>query len=309
MRVRKKTRTAHGSALVACDGVAEEERERVENLVEVLGAKLWEDSGVPDLVIAGSASTGIEGIRRVEVGADFGLHLPGDEELLAQVILASCTHNEEISPSRVIAVAHWEESRCSTVIAQLLAQSLRGVLIDLSGSGPFPALLRDPDAPGIRWADVSRTENTFPADLPEHLVKIGRYRVLTADERGGARLGDSRLGPVVDAVKRSGTHTLIFCGLWEEGSQARLGAVDGLVLVGPADFEGAARAAFALALSPPPVPYVLIARGRGSSRLRAFTTAPVLTWARALRGGGQAILHALKYPSDTPTIRRGVRHE
>lgn len=296
MGVRKKGRAECGGARVACDGLEGEDAERVEGLIEVLGARAWDGRGVPDLVIVGPAPSGIEGVMRVEVGAGSGLRLPGDEELLVQVILASCAKADGAVPPGVIGVAHWDGGRCSAEVAQLLAETMRGVLVDMSGSGPLPALLRDPDAPGIRWADLSATENAFPADLPDHLVDAGGYRILTADARGGARLGDPRQRPVLEAVVRSGRIVIVDCGLWGEGADARLGAVEGLVLVGPADFEGAARAAFALALSPPSAPHVLVARGRGRSRLRSITRAPVLGWKRASRGGGRAILRALMRP-------------
>ena len=85
------------------------------------------------------------------------------------------------------------------------------VVIDASGSVPGFAGSGDHDLPGVRWADLEASEDSYLPSLRDHLPVIGGVRALVGDCRGGApmtrawRARAVRLGPRLSSTPAGGT--------------------------------------------------------------------------------------------------------
>mgnify|MGYP001005417900 CR=1 FL=1 len=130
------------------------------------------------------------------------------------------------------------------------------VVIDASGSVPGFAGSGDHDLPGVRWADLEASEDSYLPSLRDHLPVIGGVRALVGDCRGGASADDPR---VASACRSIGAPLIVDAGRWDARA-ARLAEViraDAIILLTHGDIEGAGD-------SSRPCPRAH-GRGRGSS--------------------------------------------
>ena len=152
------------------------------------------------------------------------------------------------------------------------------VVIDASGSVPGFAGSGDYDLPGVRWADLEASEDSYLPSLRDHLPVIGGVRALVGDCRGGASADDPR---VASACRSIGAPLIVDAGRWDARA-ARLAEViraDAIVLLTHGDIEGAASVAASLAIAPAPVPALTAVvgdRARRSPGLVECAPAPIL---------------------------------
>ena len=100
-------------------------------------------------------------------------------------------------------------------------RSREPVVVDASGSVPGFARARDHCLPGVRWADLDASEDSYLPALRDHLPRIDGVSALVGDGRGAARADDPR---VVAACRSLGAPLIVDAGRWDERS-ARLAQV------------------------------------------------------------------------------------
>jgi hypothetical protein len=136
----------------------------------------------------------------------------------------------------------------------------------------------DHDLPGVRWADLEASEDSYLPSLRDHLPVIGGVRALVGDCRGGASADDPR---VASACRSIGAPLIVDAGRWDARA-ARLAEViraDAIILLTHGDIEGAASVAASLAITPAPVPALTAVvgdRARRSPGLVECAPAPIL---------------------------------
>lgn len=151
------------------------------------------------------------------------------------------------------------------------------VVVDASGSVPGVALAGDHDVPGVRWADLDASEDSYLPSLRDHLPVVGGVRALVGDARGGAGVDDPR---VVAACRSLCAPLIVDAGRWDERAARCVSAIraDALVLVTHGDLEGAAALSATCAAVPPPCPAItLVCAGeRWGAGLRECAPGPIL---------------------------------
>lgn len=178
------------------------------------------------------------------------------------------------------------------------------VVVDASGSVPGVALAADHDVPGVRWADLDASEDSYLPSLREHLPVVGGVRALVGDCRGGAAADDPR---VVAACRSLDAPLIVDAGRWDERAARCVSAIhaDALVLVTHGDLEGAAALSATSVAAPPPCSTItLVTAGeRWGVGLRACAPGPILRAptrpGRDLRG----LMRALESASSAHTHR------
>ena len=234
----------------------------------------------------------------MRVGQGGQVRLPGDTALLVSLIAEACARTRR--SGAVWVVAGIAGGVGVTGVVRLLAREcwrrrgVRGgarrkesgahragegdvVVVDASGSVPGVALAGDHDIPGVRWADLDASEDSYLPSLREHLPIVGGVRALVGDSRGGAAADDPR---VVAACRSLDAPLIVDAGRWDERAARCVSAIhaDALVLVTHGDLEGAAALSATCAVAPPPCPAItLVCAGeRWGPGLRECAPGPIL---------------------------------
>ena len=151
------------------------------------------------------------------------------------------------------------------------------VVVDASGSVPGVALAGDYDVPGVRWADLDASEDSYLPSLRDHLPVVGGVRALVGDSRGGGTADDPR---VVAACRSLDAPLIVDAGRWDARAARCASAIyaDALVLVTHGDLEGAAALSATCAALPPPCPAItLVCAGeRWGAGVRECAPGPIL---------------------------------
>ena len=297
---------APGPGLVALVGLTSPDADYARETVTVAGVRLCEDPSRASLVLAAPGAPVPALVPCVRVGGGGQVSLPGDSALVISLIAEASWRQRR--DGAVWVVAGIAGGLGTTRVVRLLARSARErrwrallarviprprsiqrttqqdgrsrepVVVDASGSVPGFARARDHCLPGVRWADLDASEDSYLPALRDHLPRIDGVSALVGDGRGGARADDPR---VVAACRSLGAPLIVDAGRWDERS-ARLAQViraDALVLLTHADLEGAAAMAASLSAAPPPVPALTLVASHSSARspgLSACAPAPIL---------------------------------
>ena len=308
------TRAGRTPGGVLLDGIDGDDARRVGELMALVGAREWDGTGEPALILAGPRARGARGAMRLELGESGQLRLPADEALLAEALSrvagrgmggarpaalptsAAAPRSGESVDADVLRIGVGTWSGGSGRLAALLAAGAGAVLVDASGAAPALPMLTSPGAAGVRWADLDPSETAFGPDLVDRLPRVGGLRVLGGDGSGAAEARDPRLAPVLRSLGAAGRGAVVDLGAWDaRAHSAHALLLDGLVLAGDSDLEGASRLACALSLHPPAIPCVLVHFGRGRERIaEAAPGMPDLALRRAMRRGCRALLDELR---------------
>ncbi|WP_165216831.1 hypothetical protein [Schaalia sp. ZJ1691] len=277
-------------------GLSPHNRQLVVPILELVGLKPAEpdDSNIRvALIDSAGAHAGIPGgipggVPVVCIGPGGHLHLPGEEEQLAQILVHFA--QEPVSGRcRTVMVAGWHGGAGTSMLAGLLAQSRAAILLDASGETSGS----DTDHQsrrGIAWADLKPDEWMFPTDLAEAFPVVEGVPVLSGGGRGGVDCADPRLGHVLRALTRGTTvvggektrplsrrnpgvnrgsrpraavgparRIIIDAGRWDRDSWTfHKDNADVLVLVGWGDEDSLQSLASHNQLFPPRIPFVLV---------------------------------------------------
>lgn len=316
MRVDARAASAHrggmnlhaapGPGLVALVGLTSPDADYARETVTVAGARLCEDPSRASLVLAAPGAPVPALVPCVRVGGGGQVSLPGDSALVVSLIAEASWRQRRdgavwvvagiaggLGTTRVVRLLarSARERRWRALLARVIprprsspgttrqqSRSREPVVVDASGSVPGFARASDHSLPGVRWADLDASEDSYLPALRDHLPRIDGVSALVGDGRGGARADDPR---VVAACRSLGAPLIVDAGRWDERS-ARLAQViraDALVLLTHADLEGAAAMAASLSSAPPPVPALTLVASHSSARspgLSACAPGPVL---------------------------------
>lgn len=316
MRVDARAASAHrggmnphaapGPGLVALVGLTSPDADYARETVTVAGARLCEDPSSASLVLAAPGAPVPALVPCVRVGGGGQVSLPGDSALVVSLIAEASWRQRRdgavwvvagiaggLGTTRVVRLLarSARERRWRALLARVISRprsssgttrqqsrSREPVVVDASGSVPGFARASDHSLPGVRWADLDASEDSYLPALRDHLPRIDGVSALVGDGRGGARADDPR---VVAACRSLGAPLIVDAGRWDERS-ARLAQViraDALVLLTHADLEGAAAMAASLSSAPPPVPALTLVASHSSARspgLSACAPGPVL---------------------------------
>lgn len=300
--------------LVALVGLTSRDADYASDAVTLAGARVCEDPAHALLVLAAPGAPVPPLVPCVRVGDGGQVSLPGDSALVVSLIAEASLRRR--SDGAVWVVAGIAGGLGTTRVVRLLARcpperrwrrllacvspppdtrpgprrqagrSRRPVVVDASGSVPGFARARDHCLPGVRWADLDASEDSYLPALRDHLPRIDGVSALVGDGRGGVRADDPR---VAAACRSIGAPLIVDAGRWD-GHAARLAEVihaDALVLLTHADLEGAAAMAASLSAAPPPVPALTLVASHSpasSPGLRACAPTPIL---RAPTRGGR----------------------
>lgn len=328
MRAHRRLMNAHVTpprGTVALVGLAPPDLDGARDAAVLAGALVCSNPGQASLILASASAPVPEGTPCVRVGQGGQVRLPGDTALLVSLIAESCART--CRSGAVWAVAGIAGGVGVTGVVRLLARErgrrrgarggmrrgARGarrarlgeaVVVDASGSVPGVALAADHDIPGVRWADLDASEDSYLPSLREHLPVVGGVRALVGDARGGAGADDPR---VVAACRSLDAPLVVDAGRWDERAARCVSAIhtDALVLVTHGDLEGAAALSATCAAAPPPCPAItLVCAGeRWGPGLRECAPGPILRAptrpGRDLRG----LMRALESASSAHTHR------
>lgn len=304
---------------VALVGLAPPDLDGARDAAVLVGARVCSNPGQASLILASVSAPVPEGVPCVRVGQGGQVSLPGDTALLVSLIAEACARTRR--SGAVWVVAGIAGGVGVTGIVRLLARErgrrrgVRGgvrrgergarrarsgeaVVVDASGSVPGVALAADHDVPGVRWADLDASEDSYLPSLRDHLTVVGGVRALVGDSRGGAAADDPR---VVAACRSLDTPLIVDAGRWDARAARCVSAIraDVLVLVTHGDLEGASALSATCAAVPPPCPAItLVSAGeRWGAGLRACAPGPIL---RAPKRPGRdlcALMRALESAS------------
>lgn len=328
MRAHRRLMNAHVTphrGTVALVGLAPPDLDSARDATVLAGARVCSNPGQASLILASASAPVPEGVPCVRVGQGGQVRLPGDTALLVSLIAESCARTRR--SGAVWAVAGIAGGVGVTGVVRLLARErarrrgVRGgarrkesgahragegdvVVVDASGSVPGVALAGDHDIPGVRWADLDASEDSYLPSLREHLPVVGGVRALVGDCRGGAAADDPR---VVAACRSLDAPLVVDAGRWDERAARCVSAIhaDALVLVTHGGLEGAAALSATSAAAPPPCSTItLVTAGeRWGVGLRACAPGPILRAptrpGRDLRG----LMRALESASSAHTHR------
>ena len=283
---------------VALIGRVPPDLDGVRNAVVLAGARVCSNPGQASLILASASAPVPEGTPCVRVGQGGQVSLPGDTALLVSLIAEASSRTRR--SGAVWVVAGIAGGVGVTGIVRLLARergrrrSVRGgvwrrergarrtrsgdaVVVDASGSVPGVALAADHDVPGVRWADLDASEDSYLPSLREHLPVVGGVRALVGDSRGGAAADDPR---VVAACRSLDAPLIVDAGRWDERAARCVSAIhaDALIVVTHGDLEGAAALSATCTAVPPPCPAItLVSAGeRWGAGLRACAPGSIL---------------------------------
>ena len=283
---------------VALVGLAPPDLDGARDAAVLAGARVCSQPAQASLVLASVSAPVPEGMPCVRVGEGGQVRLPGDSALLVSLIAEACARTRR--SGAVWAVAGIAGGVGVTGVVRLLARArgrrrgVRGgawrkergahragesdaVVVDASGSVPGVALAGDHDIPGVRWADLDASEDSYLPSLREHLPLVGGVRALVGDSRGGAAADDPR---VVAACRSLDAPLIVDAGRWDERAARCVSAIhaDALVLVTHGNLEGAAALSATCAAVPPPRSAItLVCAGeRWGAGLRACAPGPIL---------------------------------
>ena len=283
---------------VALVGLAPPDLDSARDATVLAGARVCSNPGQASLILASASAPVPEGVPCVRVGQGGQVRLPGDTALLVSLIAEACARTRR--SGAVWAVAGIAGGVGVTGVVRLLARecgrrrgvrvgvrrgergarrarSGEAVVVDVSGSVPGVALAADHDVPGVRWADLDASEDSYLPSLREHLPVVGGVRALVGDSRGGAVADDPR---VVAACRSLDAPLIVDAGRWDERAARCVSAIhaDALIVVTHGDLEGAAALSATLTRVPPPRPAItLVSAGeRWGAGLRACASGPIL---------------------------------
>ncbi|MBS4939932.1 MAG: hypothetical protein KHZ63_09940 [Actinomyces sp.] len=304
---------------VALVGLAPPDLDGARDAVVLAGARVCSDLGQASLILASASAPVPEGVPCVRVGQGGQVRLPGDTALLVSLIAeASCRTRRS---GAVWVVAGIAGGVGVTRVVRLLARERgrrrgtrwggrrgeRGtrrervgdaVVVDASGSVPGVALAGDYDVPGVRWADLDASEDSYLPSLRDHLPVVGGVRALVGDSRGVGTADDPR---VVAACRSLDAPLVVDAGRWDARAARCASAIyaDALVLVTHGDLEGAAALSATCAALPPPCPAItLVSAGeRWGAGLRACAPGPILRAPTRTGWDLRALMHALESAS------------
>ena len=189
--------------------------------------------------------------------------------------------------------------------------SQRVVVVDASGAVPGFARAPECDVPGVRWADLDASEDSYLPSLRDHLPTLSGVRALVGDARGGASADDPR---VAAACRSLHAPLIVDAGRWDERAARCASAVhaNALILVTRPDLEGAAAMAASLACHPPPCPAITLVsagRGRRSPGLSACAPRPILRAPTRPGRDLRALCRALASLEPTPLCGRSLARD
>lgn len=283
---------------VALVGLSPSDHDAARDAVVLAGAHVCSNPGQASLILASISAPVPEGVPCVRVGQGGQVRLPGDTVLLVSLIAEASSRTRRLGA--VWVVAGIAGGVGVTSVVRLLARArghrrgarwggLRGergvrqagvgdaVVVDASGSVPGVALAGDHDVPGVRWADLDASEDSYLPSLRDHLPVVGGVHALVGDCRGGVAADDPR---VVAACRSLDAPLIVDVGRWDERSARCVSAIhaDTLVLVTHGDLEGAAALSATCAAIPPPCPAItLVCAGeRWGAGVRECAPGPIL---------------------------------
>lgn len=223
-------------------------------------------ASLPPPGAASRGSCGSSAVPRVVIGERGTLRLPGDEDLLADLVRAvalgtagqagcadcrtgdvrtvgapvpaSTVPTPSSRPGMVVGVAGWQGGVGTTTFVRALARRVGAVVVDATGVGPGVVAPGEEDIPGVRWADLRDTEPGLHPDLVLRLPVIGTGPALVADHRGGATPGDPRLPAVLRHLSSRGD-VVVDLGRWD----ARVAQLSGAPVAAEAGSPGVASGA------------------------------------------------------------------
>lgn len=283
---------------VALVGLAPPDLDGARDAAVLAGARVCSNPGQASLILASASAPVPEGAPCVRVGQGGQVRLPGDSALLVSLIAEACARTRRSGAVWVVAgiaggvgvtgVVRLLARECGRrrgarggmrrgACGARRARSGEAVVVDASGSVPGVALAGDHDIPGVRWADLDASEDSYLPSLREHLPIVGGVRALVGDSRGGAAADDPR---VVAACRSLDAPLIVDAGRWDERAARCVSAIhaDALVLVTHGDLEGAAALSATCAVAPPPCPAItLVCAGeRWGPGLRECAPGPIL---------------------------------
>ena len=263
---------------VALVGLAPPDLDGARDAAVLAGACVCSNPGQASLILASASAPVPEGVPCVRVGQGGQVRLPGDTALLVSLIAEASSRTRR--SGAVWVVAGIAGGVGVTRVVRLLARErgrrrgtrwggrrgLRGerrarvgeaVVVDVSGSVPGVALAGDHDVPGVRWADLDASEDSYLPSLRDHLPVVGGVRALVGDARGGVAADDPR---VVAACRSLDAPLVVDAGRWDARAARCASAIhaDALVLVTHGDQEGAAALSATCAALPPPCPAITL---------------------------------------------------
>ena len=283
---------------VALVGLAPPDLDGARDAAVLAGARVCSQPAQASLILASVSAPVPEGMPCVRVGEGGQVRLPGDTALLVSLIAEASSRTRR--SGAVWVVAGIAGGVGVTGVVRLLAcacgrrRGVRGgawrkergahragesdaVVVDASGSVPGVALAGDHDIPGVRWADLDASEDSYLPSLREHLPVVGGVRALVGDSRGGAAADDPR---VVAACRSLDVPLIVDVGRWDERAARCVSAIraDALVLVTHGNLEGAAALSATCAEGPPPCSAItLVCAGeRWGAGLRECAPGPIL---------------------------------
>lgn len=283
---------------VALVGLAPPDLDGARDAAVLAGARVCSNPGQASLILASASAPVPEGVPCVRVGQGGQVRLPGDTALLVSLIAEASSRTRR--SGAVWVVAGIAGGVGVTRVVRLLARERgrrrgtrwggrrgergtrreRGgnaVVVDASGSVPGVALAGDHDVPGVRWADLDPSEDSYLPSLRDHLPVVGGVRALVGDSRGGGAADDPR---VVAACRSLDAPLVVDAGRWDARAARCASAIraDALVLVTHGDLEGAAALSATCAALPPPCPAItLVCAGeRWGAGVRECAPGPIL---------------------------------
>lgn len=322
---------------VALVGLAPPDLDGARDAVVLAGARVCSDPGQASLILASVSAPVPKGVPCVRVGQGGQVRLPGDTALLVSLIAEASSRTRR--SGAVWVAAGIAGGVGVTGVVRLLAREhgrRRGVrwggwrgegragvgdavVVDASGSVPGAALAGDHDVPGVRWADLDASEDSYLPSLRDHLPVVGGVRALVGDCRGGAAADDPR---VVAACRSLDAPLVVDAGRWDVRAARCVSAIhaDALIVVTHGDLEGAAALSATCSAIPPPCHAItLVCAGeRWGAGLRECAPGPILRaptrpgrnlrgLIRALESFSSASVGGVARPASEPLVIE-VRH-
>ena len=280
---------------VALVGLAPPDLDGARDAALLAGARVCANPGQASLILASASAPVPEGVPCVRVGQGGQVRLPGDTALLVSLIAEASSRSHRSGALWVVAgiaggvgvtgvvrlVARERGRRRGVRWGGRRGERRAGVgdtvVVDASGSVPGVALAGDHDVPGVRWADLDASEDSYLPSLRDHLPVVGGVRALVGDCRGGAAADDPR---VVAACRSLDAPLVVDAGRWDERAARCVSAIhaDALVLVTHGNLEGAAALSATCAAFPPPCSAItLVCAGeRWGAGVRECAPGPIL---------------------------------
>ena len=280
---------------VALVGLTPPDLDGARDAAVLAGARVCSDPGQASLILASASALVPEGVPCVRVGQGGQVRLPGDTALLVSLIAEASSRSRRSGALWVVAgiaggvgvtgvvrlVARERGRRRGARWGRRRGERRAGVgdtvVVDASGSVPGVALAGDHDVPGVRWADLDASEDSYLPSLRDHLPVVGGVRALVGDCRGGAAADDPR---VVAACRSLDAPLVVDVGRWDARAARCVSAIhaDALVLVTHGNLEGAAALSATCAAFPPPCSAItLVCAGeRWGAGVRECAPGPVL---------------------------------